>query len=75
MTPFHLNRREDVTGVSGTGRVAEGVIFSNGKVALTWLTEHSSVAIYDSIDEVRAIHLHHGATDLVLSPPTPPTPA
>ena len=36
---FHLLRLADESGVSGTGRVAEGVIFSNGWVALVWLTD------------------------------------
>ena len=63
---FYLNRTEDESGVSGTGRIAQGVIFDNGKVALTWLSEHPSVTIYDSIGEVRAIHGHAGKTDLVM---------
>ena len=62
---FHLNRHDDVTGVSGTGIVAQGVQFDNGKVALTWLTERSSVTIYDSLIDLEAVHLHHGATSLV----------
>src|SRR5205085_3748143 len=36
---FHLLRYEDESGVSGTGWVAEGAVFSNGWVALTWLGE------------------------------------
>ena len=31
MNSFILRRLEDVSGVSGTGVVAEGVEFSNGK--------------------------------------------
>lgn len=30
---FKLNRKVDVTGVSGTGIVAEGTEFSNGRVS------------------------------------------
>jgi hypothetical protein len=40
MKPFWLERVEDESGVSGVGRVAEGVIFSSGWCAVTWLTEH-----------------------------------
>ncbi len=65
MRRFHLDRQQDVTGVSGTGVVAQGVVFGNGKVALTWLTEWPSVTVYNSIAEVEAVHLHHGATSLV----------
>ena len=38
MRHFYLDRHEDATGISGTGVVAQGVEFDNGKVALTWLT-------------------------------------
>lgn len=65
MKQFYLLRLEDESGVSGTGRVAEGVIFSNGKCALNWLTEYESQAIYPSIDELEAIHGHGGKTKVV----------
>ena len=58
-------RDEDATGISGTGTVAQGVIFDSGKVALTWLTEHTSTAVYDSIEDVVAIHGHGGKTRVV----------
>ena len=35
---FELHRDDDVSGVSGTGVVAEGVLFSSGRVALEWLS-------------------------------------
>ena len=59
---FTLVRNEDETGVSGTGIVAEGVQFASGKCVLTWLTEFSSVAVYDGIGDLLAIHGHHGRT-------------
>ena len=68
MKIFYLKRVEDESGVSGTGRVAQGFIFDNGKVAVTWLSEHPSVTIYDSIGEVRAIHGHGGKTEVVMEP-------
>ena len=40
MHMFYLNRLIDKSGVSGTGVVAEGVVFTNGKCVLTWLSEH-----------------------------------
>ncbi|MFJ4739018.1 hypothetical protein [Streptomyces sp. NPDC088775] len=63
---FHLDRAEDVTGVSGTGTVAGGVIFPDGTVAMRWNTGTSSTAIYDSIDDVTEIHGHNGATVVTL---------
>ncbi len=65
MRRFHLERDTDVTGISGTGRVAEGVVFSNGKVAMAWLTEVASVGVYDRIDDIERIHGHGGMTRIV----------
>ena len=69
MTPpgprlFRLIRHRDASGISGTGAVAEGVEFSNGKCALAWITTLRSVAIYDSIRELETIHGHNGATEI-----------
>lgn len=65
MKNFHLFRDVDESGVSGTGHVAEGVIFSNGKVALSWRTAISSIVVYDSIKHVEHIHGHQGKTRIV----------
>ena len=64
MRPFHLVRQEDVSGVSGTGIVAEGIQFSTGKCVLAWVTQYRSVAVYDSIEELEAIHGHDGRTSV-----------
>jgi len=66
MKTFILRRNTDVTGVSGTGVVAEGVVFTDGRVALRWTVgEHRSTVLWDSIDSVRVIHGHDGATEIV----------
>ncbi len=65
MRRFHLQRDQDATGMSGTGRVAEGCIFSTGWVALTWLTEVNSLVFYPSIENVEHIHGHNGLTQIV----------
>jgi hypothetical protein len=62
---FHLLRHADETGISGTGVVAEGALFTNGKAVVSWLTSVSSVAVYDSIEAVVAIHGHNGKTEVV----------
>lgn len=59
---FELVRDKDVSGVSGIGVVAEGAQFSTGKCVLAWTTRYQSVAVYDNIDELIAIHGHDGAT-------------
>ena len=68
MKMFYLKRGEDESGVSGTGRVAQGFVFDNGKVAVTWLSEHPSVTVYDNLGEVTAIHGHGGKTEIVMEP-------
>jgi hypothetical protein len=63
---FHLERLVDETGVSGTGRVAEGCVFTNGWCAMTWLSQHTSVVFYPSLEEVYFIHGHNGKTLVVM---------
>lgn len=62
---FHLLRLADESGVSGTGWVAEGAVFSNGWVMLSWLGETPSLNFYLSIEDVEAIHGHGGSTRIV----------
>lgn len=66
---FWLVRNEDVSGVSGTGVVAEGFEFSDGRVALRWRTKTSSTATYDSLFDVEAIHGHEGRTVISFEDP------
>ena len=66
MRLFQLERDVDVSGVSGTGIVAEGIQFSDARVALRWqVGEHRSTVLWDSIEAVIAIHGHDGRTRLV----------
>jgi hypothetical protein len=64
MRRFILHRHEDETGVSGTGVVAWGCLFPNGKVAMTWATGVSSCTWFDSIEHVAKIHGHDGLTEI-----------
>jgi len=61
---FLMIRDEDETGISGTGVVAEGVRFSDGRVVIRWQTHgaHHSTVVWDSIESVLAIHGHNGRT-------------
>lgn len=67
MKTFTLERHEDVTGVSGTGVVAEGVEFSDGTVVLKWIVgDHQSTVHWPGgMESVRAIHGHDGKTEVV----------
>jgi len=77
MRRFHFNRVEDASGISGTGRVAEGVLFNNGLIALTWNSVHKCINMYTSLAEMEAVHGHDGKTVIVWideDPMHPPEP-
>lgn len=59
---FVLDRREDPSGVSGTGVVANGVQWPDGAVSLRWLGEDPAFANWDSIEAVERVHGHNGLT-------------
>jgi hypothetical protein len=60
---FELERSADVSGVSGTGTVAEGVQWTDGTVALRWRGAWPTTTVWDDgIDAVVAVHGHHGAS-------------
>lgn len=63
--PFALYRREDQTGVSGTGVVATGCEFDDGTAALRWRSQYTSTAVYASMGDVEAVHGHGGRTQIV----------
>lgn len=67
---FRLHRIEDVSGVSGTGVVAEGVVFSDGWTVLHWLdrepmNEPTIVTWLNKGHEgVVKVHGHSGSTKI-----------
>lgn len=75
MQRFVLMRDLDETGISGTGKVAEGVEFSDGRVVLHWVAHDEphlrSVSYFDNIEGVEAIHGHNGKTRIVWQLVTP----
>jgi hypothetical protein len=64
--PFFIYRYTDVSGNSGKGIVAEGVIFSNGKCVMQWLHDIASVAFFNSVNDLMAIHGHGGKTVVLM---------
>jgi hypothetical protein len=66
---FYLKRIEDENGISGTGIVARGVVLPSGKAVLEWQTFHTSLCIYNNIQDVEAIHGHGGKTLLIMGCP------
>ena len=67
MKRFRLNRIVDVSGISGTGYVAEGLIFSSGKCVVNFTGTNNkvvSITVYDKLQDVVDIHCHNGSTIL-----------
>lgn len=59
---FHIVRDKDISGVSGVGTVAVGVVFPDHSAAIKWLSEVHSTIVYNNISEVEKIHGHEGNT-------------
>ena len=61
---FTLFRKVDESGVSGTGRVLDGVTFHTGQVVVCWRSDitdasgYSSIAIYPSWEAFMHVHIH-----------------
>lgn len=71
MRRFYLERTEDESGVSGTGKVAEGVEFEDGAVAMQWLSHKTSITFFRNIRNLKSIHGHGGKTKVVFIDPDP----
>ena len=77
---FTIQRDVDVTGLSGTGPVADGVQFPDGTTVVRWRElpddhEHyrrgvrATTVVFESARAVEALHGHGGATRLVWHDP------
>jgi len=74
MRTFHLQRDVDMSGLSGTGIVAEGVEFDDGTTVVRWREVEgahydrgvrATTVIFPNADAVEALHGHGGATRMV----------
>lgn len=65
MRRFVLQREKDVTGVSGTGTVADGVCFPDGSAVIKWRGAQSSTVLWHNMDDAIAVHGHGGLTAFV----------
>ncbi|MFJ7417950.1 hypothetical protein ACIQXD_04975 [Streptomyces uncialis] len=68
---FHLQRTTDITGVSGTGHVADGVLWPDGTVSIRWAGDRPSIVFWGSLADAEAVHGHGGATRIVWDDPEP----
>jgi hypothetical protein len=62
---FELHRRVDVSDVSGTGVVAEGVRLDDGTAVVRWLGDKPSYVLWPDYEHAVAVHGHHGLTVFV----------
>jgi hypothetical protein len=65
MKTFYLDRKSNGEELSGVGKVAEGVIFTDKTVALRWLKWPHSVGFYQSVEDMIFLHGHEGRTTIV----------
>jgi hypothetical protein len=63
--PFVLQRDLDLTGVSGTGTVADGIEFPDGTVTVRWRGEHASTVVWGSLADALHVHGHADTTRVV----------
>jgi len=61
---FTVIRHFDATGISGVGRIVDGIIFHTGQVVVCWRSDinesklgYSSISIYPSWEAFRQIHI------------------
>lgn len=59
---FQLVRDVDVSGVSGTGVVADGVLWLDGTASLRWRGDRPSSVHWDRLDDAVHVHGHGGLT-------------
>jgi hypothetical protein len=68
MRTFTVYRKEDVSGVSGTGTIAEGVEFHDGQIAISWFGQHHILEVAPTIQTWIDIHGHGGKTIIEWTP-------
>jgi hypothetical protein len=59
---FRLVREVDESGVSGTGHVADGIVWHDGTCTVHWRTAHTSTTVFQTFADMVAIHGHGGKT-------------
>lgn len=66
MKLFYVRRDEDIHGNTGTGIVAEGVIFSDGRGSLRWIADVATTVNFERIEDIETIHGHDGKSVVVI---------
>lgn len=68
MRRFYLLRENDPSGISGTGRVADGVEFESGWCAIQFhpgIIGVTTIYPYHDIADMMLVHGHRGKTHIV----------
>lgn len=61
---FTLYRHNDESGISGRGRVLDGIEFPDGKVVICWRVAPHAIGMFDSFAAFRAIHVDSHPTNM-----------
>ena len=60
---FTMIRKSDETGISGVGRVLDGVVFHDGTVAIHWRTDKWSVTFFHDFETFEFLHIKNHPTN------------
>ena len=66
MRVFTIIRQADESGVSGTGRVLDGIVFDDGTTVVRWRTATASTAIYKTYEDFYYIHIESHPDNLTI---------
>ena len=61
----YVEREEDASGVSGVGRVAEWVEYTDGVVVVRWISNLASTNVHPNMKAAEMVHGHQGKTAFV----------
>ena len=61
---FIIVRTKDVSGVSGTGVVAEGITFHDGQTVVSWYGKHHIFECPRTLATWLKVHGHKGSTQV-----------
>lgn len=57
MKVFKMIRKNDTSGVSGTGHVLTGIIFDDGITVVQWHSKSSSIGIWKKYEDFLSVHV------------------
>jgi hypothetical protein len=73
MRRFLVIRNQEVSDIPNSDVIAEGTVFSDGMSVIRWLREPCSMSVFNTVDDVLAVHGHEGKTQLQFVDQNDPT--